>query len=109
MNDKRRRRINLALDRIEKISDTTSPEALSEVFRQVAEEIKLVAGEEQRSLDLRPESLMYSDVSMNMQDNACDLEIACNLLFEVAADPAGDAAVARRDEAIALCKTVLER
>ena len=81
MNGKKRKVLHKVLDELERLKDPIMDNATAlGILKDSQKKVELIMDEEESDLDSRPENLLWSTVTANMQDNVSDLTDAnCNL------------------------------
>lgn len=86
MNKQRRRALYRMLNLLETLDKQVDQAVASDILRDGAATAEQVMDEEQEALDNRPESLMFSSVNDDMNDNISDLQEVNSILDELADD-----------------------
>lgn len=74
MNSKRRKILHDVLDGLERLRDPIMDrETALKILKEAQTKVEQCLDEEEESLDARPENLLWSTMTENMQDNVSDL------------------------------------
>ena len=78
MNRKRRNVLHNVLDGLERLRDPIMDKSTAlNILNDAKGKVEICMDEEQDSIDARPENLLWSTVTSNMQDSLSDLTDAC--------------------------------
>lgn len=86
MNKKRRNALNRVLDGLARLRDPIDKEEAVKLIQDAQVKVEQCSDEEQDALDNRPETLRWSTISDNMNDNISDLTDVAADLEAIASD-----------------------
>lgn len=80
MNRRRRASLRAVIKELERLKDTTDKEEAIGILQKSCTDVETCMDEEQDALDARPESMQWSSINDDMNDNISDLTDAlCDL------------------------------